>query len=307
MKPMLASKWCERNETMFPYWAQPKLDGIRVIVADDGYLYTRSLKPVRNIEIQSLVRNTPGLIGLDAEIIVGDATAEDCYRRTSSAVMSFDNVDIAHATIQVFDVWNEPFMPFDDRYGLLLDRMSEWPEWIQLVPNALLSDMSMLEEYETNRLEEGHEGIILRRRDALYKQGRGTPIKGQLIKMKRFSDMEGVVVAVHEELHNSNPATVGLLGQTERSGHKDNLIGKDRLGALELKIDDQKWPSGVVRVGTGFDAQQRQELWRNRHTLIGSTVKFKYFEVGVKDAPRFPVFLGFRDTDDIEPKQETLF
>lgn len=307
MKPMLASKWEERNEEMFPFWAQPKLDGIRVLVGEDGYLYTRSLKPVRNAEIQSLVRNEPGLVGLDAEIIVGDKTAEDCYRRTSSAVMSYDNDDIAYATLWVFDIWNDPFSDYDDRYGQLIERSADWPDWVQIVPTALLHDMQMLNEYEARLLEQGHEGVILRRRDALYKQGRGTPKQGELIKLKRFSDMEGVIVACHEEMHNANPATINALGYTEHSGHQENLIGKVTLGAFELKIDEQKWPSGFVRVGTGMSAQQREVFWSERDSLIGKTVKFKYFEVGVKDAPRFPVFLGFRDVDDMEPAQGSLF
>ena len=307
MKPMLASKWEERNEDMFPFWAQPKLDGIRVLVGEDGYLYTRSLKPVRNAEIQSLVRNCPELIGLDAEIIVGDKTAEDCYRRTSSAVMSYDNDDIAYATLWVFDIWNDPFSDYDDRYGQLIERSADWPDWVQIVPTALLHDMEMLNEYEARLLDQGHEGVILRRRDSLYKQGRGTPKQGELIKLKRFADAEGVIVACHEEMHNANPATINALGYTEHSGNQENLIGKGTLGAFELKIDEQKWPSGFVRVGTGMSAQQREVFWSERDNLIGKMVKFKYFEVGVKDAPRFPVFLGFRDVDDMEPAQGSLF
>jgi len=308
MKPMLASKWDEdKNGDMFPFWAQPKLDGIRVLVGEDGYLYTRSLKPVRNTEIQSLVRNTPGLIGLDAEIIVGDKTAEDCYRRTSSAVMSYDSDDIAYATLQVFDIWNDPFSTYDERYGSLLGRMSQWPDWVEPVQTALLSDMDMLLEYEAKRLAEGHEGVILRRRDALYKQGRGTPKKGELIKLKRFADAEGVIVAVHEEMHNANPATINALGYTEHSGHKENLIGKGTLGAFEVRHNIQNLTSEFVRIGTGLSAQQRLRLWQDRDSLIGKVVKFKYFEVGVKDAPRFPVFLGFRDVDDMEPEQGALF
>ncbi len=307
MKPMLASKWEERNEDMFPFWAQPKLDGIRVFVAEDGYLYTRSLKPVRNSEIQSLVRNRPELKGLDAEIIVGDKTAEDCYRRTSSAVMSYDNDDITYATLWVFDIWNEPFLSYDQRYGQLIDRSENWPDWAQIVPTALLHDMQMLNEYEARLLEQGHEGVILRSRHALYKQGRGTPRGGELIKLKRFADAEGVIVACHEEMHNANPATINALGYTEHSGHQENLIGKGTLGAFELKIDEQKWPSGFVRVGTGMSAQQREIFWSRRDDLIGRMVKFKYFEVGVKEAPRFPVFLGFRDIDDMEPAQGQLF
>ena len=308
MKAMLASKWDdEKNGDMFPFWAQPKLDGIRVLVGEDGYLYTRSLKPVRNTEIQSLVRNTPELIGLDAEIIVGDKTADDCYRRTSSAVMSYDSDDIAYATLQVFDIWNDPFSTYDERYGSLLGRMSQWPDWVEPVQTALLSDMDMLLEYEAKRLAEGHEGVILRRRDALYKQGRGTPKQGQLIKLKRFADAEGVIVDCHEEMHNANPATINALGHMEHSGHKENLIGKGTLGAFEVRHNVQNLTSEFVRIGTGMSAHQREVFWQQRNDLIGKVVKFKYFEVGVKDAPRFPVFLGFRDVDDMEPEQGALF
>lgn len=305
MKPMLASKWVEKNEDMFPFWAQPKLDGIRVLVNEDGYLYTRSLKPVRNGVMQSLVRNHYVLRGLDAEIIVGDATAPDCYRRTSSAVMSYENEDIYHATLQVFDIWNHEG-DYDERYGDLLRLYEELPSWVNIVPCTLLHDMDMLREYEERKLAEGHEGVILRSRRAKYKKGRGTPTKGELIKVKRFTDDEGVVVGFHEEMHNANEATINALGYTEHSGHKDGLVGKNTLGAVELKLGD-KWASETVRVGTGFDAAQRKELWDNRDNLIGKIVKYKYFEVGTKDAPRFPVFLGFRDVDDMESEQGSLF
>jgi len=308
MQAMLASKWQDSNESMFPFWAQPKLDGIRILIGEDGYGYTRSLKPVRNEFLQSQIKaHKDELSGLDAEIIVGDATAEDCYRRTSSAAMSYVNEDIENFTLQVFDRWDDPFADFDHRYGRLLERIEHLPSWVKIVPTALLTDMAMLTEYQEKRLAEGHEGVILRRRDTLYKYGRGTPKVGQLIKVKKFADDEGVIVGVHEERHNSNEATIGLTGHTERSGHKDNLIGKNTLGALEVSLSE-KWPSDFVRVGTGFTAQQRQTLWNKRDSLIGLTVKYKYFEIGVKDAPRFPVFLGFRDTDDMgPPDQGSLF
>jgi DNA ligase-1 len=39
---------------------------------------------------------------------------------------------------------------------------------------------------------------------------------------------------------------------------------------------------------------KRQE----RNGAIGKLVKYKYFAIGVKDAPRHPVFLGFRSKLD---------
>lgn len=308
MKPMLASKWEDRNESMFPFWAQPKYDGIRVLCGQDGYAYTRSLKPVRNLEFQSRMRMARDkLAGLDGEVIVGDPTAEDCYVRTSSAVMSFENPDIINAKLWVFDIWNS-VGTYEERYGELLEIADDLPPWVEIAPNALLSDMDMLNQYETKRLLEGHEGVILRSCDKFYKQGRGTPKEGQLIKLKRFEDMEGKIIAVHELNHNDNPATIGLLGQTERSGHKENLIPMGTLGAIEVELSDKKWPSRSVRIGTGFNDAQRIYFWNTRGNLIGRIAKFKYFPVGCKDAPRFPVFLGFRDAEDMSnDNQGSLF
>lgn len=308
---MLASKWDDKkNGDMFPFWAQPKYDGIRILIGEDGYAYTRSLKPVRNNKLQSLIRNHKDVLaGLDGEIIVGDPTAEDCYRRTSSAVMSFENDDIAYATIFVFDVWNDEFSTFEDRYGDLLrinaKRPCPWPDWVKLAPTTWIEHKSMLEEYENGRINEGHEGIILRNPNSYYKKGRGTPKQGELIKLKRFEDAEGEIVAVHELMHNANPATINALGHTEHSGHKENLVPMNCLGAIEVKLGPE-WNSETVRIGTGFDQQQREIYWRH-HNLVGQVAKYKYFAVGVKDAPRFPVFLGLRDRDDMEPSQDSFF
>jgi DNA ligase-1 len=305
MRPMLASKWEARNEEMFPFWAQPKLDGIRVIIKEDGYAYTRSMKPIRSEFIQSQIRlRANQLIGLDAEIIVGDETAPDCYRRTSSAVMSFDNPDAENFSLHVFDIWNHDG-DYDDRYGALLGRASDLPGFVRVVPSALLSDMAMLQEYQERRLAEGHEGVILRRRDAMYKFGRGTPKGGELIKLKEFEDAEGIVLAVHELMHNGNEAKINELGYTEHSGHKAGLVPMDTLGALEISLTEPFSPSEVVRVGSGFTQEQRKQLWEQRDRLIGKIVKYKYFKVGVKDKPRFPIFLGFRDPDDMD--QGSLF
>jgi DNA ligase-1 len=36
-----------------------------------------------------------------------------------------------------------------------------------------------------------------------------------------------------------------------------------------------------------------------RKKLLGKIVKYKYQEIGVLEKPRFPVFLGFRDKEDM--------
>jgi DNA ligase-1 len=53
----------------------------------------------------------------------------------------------------------------------------------------------------------------------------------------------------------------------------------------------------TFEIGSGFSAADRIRLWKDKP--IGRIVKYKSQPVGVKDKPRFPVFLGFRDEKDL--------
>ena len=86
------------------------------------------------------------------------------------------------------------------------------------------------------------------------------------------------------------------MGYSERSNHKDNKVVENLLGTLIVK--DIK--TGIeFNVGSGFTEEQRIQLWDIKEDLIGSVIKYKYFAIGVKDKPRFPIFLGFRDKGDM--------
>ena len=66
------------------------------------------------------------------------------------------------------------------------------------------------------------------------------------------------------------------------------------MGAITVR--DLK--TGVeFEIGSGFTAEQRLDFWANKY--IGEIVKYSYFEVGAKDKPRFPTYLGFRSKDDM--------
>lgn len=303
MLPMLAGKYdAKLIERQLPVIAQPKLDGIRLLIRD-GIAWTRSLKPLRSTWVQSWVaHHKKQLEGLDLEIVTGDPLAPDAYRRTSSAVMSYDNADALNSKFYVFDIWNSPD-PYLTRLADLTDM--ELPTFCEILESVSISDMEGLLRYEASLLEQGHEGVILRDPDGYYKFGRSTPKEGKLIKMKQFLDTEAVIIQTHELMHNANEATINELGATSRSGHQENLIPMDTLGAIEVM---GIWPDGstyYVRIGTGFDDETRLRLWRDRDNLIGKIVKFKYFPTGVKEAPRFPVFLGLRDPADMDPEPES--
>jgi DNA ligase-1 len=71
------------------------------------------------------------------------------------------------------------------------------------------------------------------------------------------------------------------------------MLGKQRLGGLVTK-----WRGKELRIGSGFGAEQRQNMWDARDILIGRLVTFKYQPHGMKDVPRLPIFVGLRSLVD---------
>lgn len=275
-------------------WVSKKLDGIRAIIID-GQVRSRKLLLIPNLHVQALFGNRPELEGFDGELIVGPANASDVYARTNSGVMSVkgDPDVMFHA----FDHITNPC----DTYTLRLKRLSEKPHLrgIEIVPqHGVMNEQDVL-DLEKMYLDDGYEGIMLRAHSgpsSFYKFGRSTAKEGTLLKLKRFSDGEAVIVGFQEQMFNGNEATRDELGRTKRSSHAENKTGKGTLGALICRDIE----SGVeFNIGTGFDDSTKQDLWDRRDSLHGHFVKFKSFKIGVKDAPRFPVYLGMRSPLDM--------
>lgn len=288
-KPLLASPADLDKLDLTDMLLSPKLDGIRAIVID-GVVMSRSLKPIKNKHVQKLFGH---LEYYDGELICGDPTSPTCYRDTNSAVMSADGEP--DVTFHVFDHIHYP----DYEYWRRLDHIRPCAG-IEIVVQHCVRDFDSthLQRLEGEYLERGYEGVMLRKASgpaSLYKFGRATAKSHTLLKVKRFSDAEYTVTGYEERMHNGNVATTNELGRTERSSHKENKTGRGDLGALTCVTDN-----GITfNVGTGFTDADRALLWGERDSLIGKTVKVKSFLIGVKDAPRFPVFLGFRDAMDM--------
>lgn len=307
-KPMLAQT-VEPDKFRFPKIVQPKLDGVRASVVN-GKLVSRNLKLIPNAEIQAAL-GRPEFEGLDGELIVGSPTAEDAFRTTTSYCMA-SNKTGGDWTFYVFDLWNHGGT-FVERFGDLSDRRREplLPPCCEIVAIGVAQDSDDLEAFERTLLEEGYEGAILRDPKSLYKFGRASKTKQELIKLKRFTDFEAEVVGVVEEMHNANEAKTNALGRTERSSHAAGKIGKGTLGKLRLRALNGPWKGVEFGCGTGFSATDRRDLWnealrsenaageRDLSGLNGRTAKVKAFEIGAKDAPRFPVWLGWRDERDM--------
>lgn len=296
MKPMLAGE-AVIERLRYPLVASPKLDGIRGLV-HESKLLARSLKLIPNRHVQTQLARSH-FNGIDGELILGEPTAKDVYRKTLSAVMKHDGAP--GATYYVFDMHTPPQIPYYRRREKLTEILGKTPKVggnvnIVLLEQREIKNVTELLNYETFLLNAGFEGVILRDPDTGYKYGRSSTKEGILLKLKRFSDAEAIVIGFEEEMENTNEATTNELGRTKRSSAKAGLKGKDTLGALVCR----DLASGVeFKIGSGFDQAEKLHVWERQALYKDQIVKYKSFKIGVKDAPRHPVFLGWRDRRDM--------
>jgi DNA ligase-1 len=295
-KPMLAASLETIDSIKFPVYVTPKLDGIRCLKID-GQIVSRTFKPIRNAELAAAVKDLlPD--GSDGELIMGGT-----FQNTTSMVMSADKtIGNEKAYFYWFDyVLDDNKKPYLERINDMKKFVEDHPDILTASPVKIVplvpTEIKTIEEllkYETEVLEQGFEGVMLRTAHGPYKFGRSTLKEGSLVKMKKFDDDEAIITGFNELDKNTNEKTKDEFGYAKRSSHKEGKIGQDTLGSLDVN-----WNGIHFSIGSGFTAEQRKEFWNDRDNLVGKIVKFKYFATGMKEAPRFPIFLGFRSEDDM--------
>ena len=287
LKPMLAGSFSP-SKANFPYFASPKIDGIRFLMVD-GQALSRSFKPIRNEYIQSLLQaNFPD--GIDGELTCGDT-----FQTSTSAIMRikgepdfkvwvFDYVDPASPVI---------FPYCARRFGI--PTPTNPPFKLEVLKGQLIHTMDELDAYEAKCLEQGYEGVMLRDPMGTYKFGRSSTNEGILLKVKRFSDGEARITGFVEKKTNQNAPQKDALGHTMRTSHLAGMVPANTLGAVVVETEDGM----SFQIGSGFNDELRKEVWENQSAYLSRLVKYKSFDIGVKEKPRHPIFLGFRDPDDL--------
>ena len=301
-KPMKAHTLNTLEEIPKEWWGMlcqsVKLDGIRGF-QEDGVTLSNTRKPLPNRYMQSIMSNSDFHL-LDGELVVGSPNAPDVYNRTQSGIMSRDGEP--DFRFYAFDTM-QPDIPFHERIQTLWELEQKHPDVIRVVQQNTPETVEHAEKVYQDFLEEGFEGIILRRIDGGYKFGRSTFRQGWLMKLKPKDRAEGVIIGVDPQLKNCNPATLDEFGHTERSSHQDNLIPQDLVGRFRLLIPGYDLVCGA---GSGLTLPQRRELWPQRHNLLGKIVTGEFLPIGVKDRPRQMIFKGFRDVSDLSSDHPIL-
>lgn len=296
-KPMLAVA-AELDKLKFPLIASPKYDGIRAI-KPNGELLSRKFKPIPNTHVRSfLERFLPD--GVDGELIIPGGTFNDCQ----SAFMSMQGTP--NFEYHLFDYVDEDVsIPFSTRLVRLQETIDQLYETyphlkgcVRVVEQKLILDMDELMTYEEKCVSEGYEGIMVRTLDGPYKCGRSTLREGYLLKIKRWVDAEGVILSVEEQMRNENEAKEDELGHSKRSSHLAGMVPANTLGEFVIR-DISTGVELKVGTGEGLTKELRQQIWNSKDSYVGRIITYKYQPSGVKDKPRFPIWKGFRDANDM--------
>lgn len=305
-RPMLAATVEEEDipNLKYPFFATPKIDGIRCLILPGGKVVSRTLKPIRNKFIRrslaTAFADTTAII--DGELQIAGPTCDEPkpFYLTSSAVMS--EKGSPEFIYNIFDcITTSADVPYSIR-SANIESLNCFgvPASCHIVnlPKVwgyLISDRAQLETYYSCYIEIGFEGIVLRSPLSPYKYGRSTLSEQYLLKLKPFVDSEARVLGFVELEHNTNPAGVDQLGYTERSSCQDGCYKGNMLGALEV---EDIHTHQRFRIGTGFTQEQREDIWKHPENYRHSLIKYKYQKYGEKDKPRTPAFICFIEEED---------
>ena len=264
----------------------------------NGKATGRSLKSYKN-KLLTETFSVPEFSGLDGELAVGDITSPSLCRDTTSMVNTI-NSDIQGLKWYLFDLSNRPDLDYFNRHRVLYNLVEDLPPHLQslvdVIPYRLVNNKQELSNLYEEYVEQGYEGVVIRSIQGKYKHGRGTVNEGSYLRMKPQSDKDAIILDVSEALANNNEAKINELGHTERSSHKENKTGKGMIGSLLCKDLDT---GSVITVGAGKMTHEERIYWYNHQDeIIGKMIKYKSMDTGVKDAPRFPRFIGFRVEED---------
>ena len=273
----------------FPLLVSPKMDGIRALCYNYR-VYSRTGLEIPSKQVQELFSQYDGI---DGELIVGNPTDVNVYNTTQSSVMS-KSKPVANLTLHIIDKIGSP-RHFIHRYQELIEDISLITKNVKIIQQTQVNDIDEFIAAEAMFIEAGYEGIMGRRPDGLYKYGRSTMNEQLLMKYKRFTDEEVVVVGFVEQMKNNNEETVNALGYTQRSQHQEGMIPAGTLGKFIVQ-----WMQFHIEISCGaFTHAQRRFIWEHQNMFLGKILVMRYFGVGQEGyMPRFPRAVAWRNNGE---------
>ena len=268
----------------YPVRVEAKLDGLRCIAVKrqgEVSMFTRSGTP-----IETLPRIKAAVEALEEDDIVFDGEAMASSWEDSASVMmsSKSKKDDSAMCYHIFDVvdltaWQTQVSKTHYRARLLDLQMiigdTEGTPF-RYVKSTMAKDETELREFYSECLDEGYEGVMLKRLDLPYLWKRSDAI----LKLKPVATEEGMIVGWYEAKES-----------TKRAG---------QFGGFVILT-----PNGVTtRVGGGYCDELKNRIFADGpDTYIGRIAECEHQPPFTPDGKmRFPVFCRFRDATDVDPK-----
>lgn len=280
------------EEVTYPVRVEPKLDGLRCIAVKQTGTVTFYTRNGTVLESMPKIKASLEAGMYDDVVLDGEAMAKD-WNESASVVMSKTQKDDSNLVYNVFDampladwVAQKTNMPYHERVRLVSDTVDAIQNVrlspVRQVPHIVARDEAELKAYFAKCMDEGYEGVMLKKDDASYRWKRSDNI----LKLKPVMTQELVIVGHYE----------GRRG-TKREG---------QFGGFEAVATN-----GVVtRIGGGFsDALKAEIQLTGPETYIGRICECECQPdpqtrdgLTVDGKLRFPVFCRWRDESDVDPK-----
>lgn len=288
----LANKYFEKQKKVNfekdMWYMSRKLDGCRLNIVKEGdtvQALSRTGKPFTSLDVLvKAFEKIPGDFVLDGEVITKSGLDHDDFKSIVSQVKR-KNYTIEDPVMMIFDIYSldvaygrATSAKFSDRYKELQDFFTANKSVLDGI--AVLVEQKKVESEDMLMIEfakaekAGWEGLMIRK-DVPW-EGRRTD---NLLKLKDFEDGEFTIV-----------------GYTLGDFRYKNTVLHNVLASVDVDYKGYK-----CSVGSGWSLDERKKYAEDPESLVGKTLKVKYFEETTNDkgekSMRFPtkVFLYGKD------------
>ena len=258
--PMLANKWEDREKYISePFYVQPKLDGIRLLVSKGGGI-SRTGKIIPGTEILGK--------GLEAgQYVDGEAFDPNLNFEELTSTFKTNPLKLKFHVFDFFDLRAEALardkMTFEQRWEYVKD--SIYNPHYEYVKTTLVKSKKDLPLIHQKHIEEGHEGTMIRDRFSVYEVGQRS---NYLLKHKDFHTEEYEIVGANEGTGREK-GTVIWICKTQ-SGREFTVR-----------------PEGTL--------ETRKNYFKNKNNFLGKLLTVKFQNLTSLGIPRFPVGIVIRD------------
>jgi ATP-dependent DNA ligase len=174
--PMLANKWDDRRKYISePFYVQPKLDGVRLLVSKDGGI-SRTGKIIPGTEILG-----EGL--REGQYVDGEAYDPNLTFEDLTSTFKTDPLKLKFYIFDFFDI-KKLDMTFEERWDVVKTLSNSHYEYVDTFSVKKHKDM---ESYHKMFIQQGYEGTMIRDRDSVYEVGQRS---NYLLKYKDFQTEE---------------------------------------------------------------------------------------------------------------------